>query len=116
MAALCLLPGQLLGQLPISTTVVYCVIDSICQFEASSNSWRIELYETVEFIQHLVKEYNFNEDSLDMSGPVLKVLMTAVTKSVETSQQVDHDNQIWLSTGNSLSSPISQNSFEETIN
>lgn len=114
LAALCLLLGQLLGQLPIGATV-YCVIDSICQFEASSNSWRTDLYETVEFLQHLVRECNFNEDSLDRSGPVLKVLMTAVNKSIETSQQVDHGNQIWLSTGNTLPSAISQNSFEEAI-
>lgn len=115
LAALCLLLGQVLGQLPIGTTV-YCVVDSICQFEASSNSWRIDLYEMVEFLQHLVREFNFNEDSLDRPGPVLKVLMTAVNKSIETAQQIEHGNQIWLSTGNTLSSTLSQNSFEEAIN
>lgn len=103
--ALCSLLSQLLSFVQINVTV-YCIIDSICQFETSRGDWESELCALVQFMQHLVGKFK---------GPVLKVLMTATHRSVKVSQKMYSKDEIWLSAGNTLSSSQSRDTFNNVM-
>ena len=103
LVALCLFLSQLLTQLDRNTTV-YCVVDTISEFETSLGGWNDEISDIVSFFQHLI------HDTSD--GPVLKVLLLAPNRSIQIYKHIHPDDQVWLNSGNLLSDSAQQPSFD----
>jgi hypothetical protein len=87
---LCELFQLLFCQLPLGFTV-YCVIDNISEFETNLAGWETELCRVVDFLNYMVFAFQ--------GKAVLKVLLTATTKSIKVYRQIDPANSIDLSPG-----------------
>lgn len=74
--------------------IVYCVIDSIAEFETGLDAWESQICDAVRFLQALSTE--------GLKGPMLKILLTATQRSISVYKELSPERQIWLSSENRL--------------
>lgn len=104
--SLCLLFQQLVSQVPRDFTI-YCLMDSIPEFETSSGGWDDELSQIVGFLRGILLE--------ERPGPCLKILMTSAHKSISICRLISPEDQISLGAQNTLSATTQLPAFEDRL-
>lgn len=109
LAGLCDVFRALLMQVQAQTTV-YCVLDSVSEFETSLLGWGDDMCDVVYFLQTLVMAGQHQYQP--RFGPKLKFLLTAANKSIRVYRQLNSTDCISLSAGNISSHSVQKLSLQ----